>query len=42
MRGTLTVDLSPQAYRDLQLAEASSDKFDEFFHGFARCTPVLK
>ena len=40
--GTLTVDLSPQAYRDLQLAEASSDKFDEFFHGFARCTPVLK
>ena len=42
MRGTLTVDLSPQAYRDLQLDEASSDKFDEFFHGFARCTPVLK
>ena len=31
MRGTLTVDLSPQAYRDIQLGEASSDKFDKFF-----------
>ena len=40
MRGTLTVDLSPQAYRDLQLAEPSSDKFEEFFHGFAHYKPV--
>ena len=42
MCGTLTVDLSPKAYRDLQLVEASSDKFYEFFHGFKRCMPVLK
>ena len=42
MRGTLTVDLSPQAYRDIQLGEASSDKFDKFFHGFLVAARLVK
>ena len=41
MRGRVTVDLSTDAYDILELAEKSSQRFEEFFAGFARSSAVL-